>query len=76
MTFRDVFCIFLVQENGNVRIRLTLKFWSRINIKNGRTIYTMWHATHAPIVYNVFVYNCSSTLKLVTSGLLYSDTVP
>ena len=43
---------------------------------DGRTIYTMCHAMHAQIFYMVSVYNAVySTLKLVTSGLLYSDTV-
>ena len=44
---------------------------------DGRPIYTMCHAMHTQIFYKVSVYNAVySMLKLVTSGLLYSDTVP
>ena len=68
--FSDVFCIFLDQENGNVRYAIRLFYCALSVSKSKCTIYCV------RLICKASVYKLFSELFLATSCLLYADTVP
>ena len=72
VTFSNVFCIFLGQENGNVRIRDPYITFILLRAKCHQVkVYY-----YARLICKASVYKLMSELFLATSCLLYTDTVP